>query len=141
MHDALRHVAVIRKEQEPLRVAVEPANREQPGLGWQKLHYRSPVALIACRGNEARWLVHYDVSKRLAPHQFAVDVDSGAARIDPRSKLGHDLPVDRNSASLNQLLRFAPRGNSSGSEYSLQSLSGLRIPFHLRCHSLLRQPA
>ena len=32
MHDAIRDLAVIREEQQPLRVPVEPANREQPGL-------------------------------------------------------------------------------------------------------------
>src|SRR5918995_5778736 len=119
MHNAIRDITIIREEQQSFRVAIEPTNREQPGLYWQELHDRSSVAFVASRRDKAGWLVHYHVSKRLAPNWLAVDLDLGAPGIDPRPELGHDLPVDRNPAGLNQLLGFATRSDARGGKHSL----------------------
>src|SRR5215211_5574667 len=78
MHDAIRHLAVIREEQESLRVPIEPANREQPELARWNLHARSPVAFFARRRDVVAWLVIKEISNMLARYQFAAQINTAS---------------------------------------------------------------
>ena len=72
------------KSSKPFGVAVEPAHGNQPRLRREEFHHRSPVALVAGRRDEARWLVHHDVSKRLGAAPACHRPESWRARDRPR---------------------------------------------------------
>jgi hypothetical protein len=116
VRDQVRKVPVIRQEQKPLRIIVQPPNGVHADLdAFQKVLHRGPPLGVGHGRDKACRLVQHDIRRRLLRiDEFAVylDVVLGGIRLGP--KLGHHLAVHRHAALGDELLRCAARGHSSG---------------------------
>lgn len=82
VHDAIGDVAVVRKEQEALCVAVEATDRVDTLRHVNELHHRAALAFVADGRNEAGRLVEHENARSLGPQDLAIDPDLGFRRID-----------------------------------------------------------
>jgi hypothetical protein len=114
MADALGKIAIIREQQQPFRVVVEPADRIEvafhPG-SCEKVDDRLTPLRIRSRAHHATRLVHQEVASGgcLRADASAVDADVIVLGIGLGSELGHDLPVHFHAALAHQRLGGAPR--------------------------------
>ena len=110
---ALRPRAVVREQEHPLGVLVEPAHRVEPrALGdegrRQQVEHRALGVTVARRGGDAARLVEQQVGvRRRAADDAAVDRDDGLRRDPPASPSAATLPstVTRPSAMSVSLAR------------------------------------
>ena len=66
MHDAVRKGAVIRKEQQPLGIAVKPSDRIDAGIyAVQQIGHAAPPLFIGERRDIAARLIQHDIAKFL----------------------------------------------------------------------------
>lgn len=126
MQQPLRELAVVREQQEPLGVVVQPADGVDvlAHLG-QQIEDRRPVLGVLPRRHVAAGLVEQDVA--VAPRHadaLAVDADVVAERVGPRAQLEHGGAVHRHAAAGDEGLRRAPRRDSGGGEDLLQAIAG-----------------
>jgi hypothetical protein len=83
MREALREVAVVRQQQEPLGVRVEPADREHPRLGRDDLDdCRSSVRIARGRDDSARLVQQVVHEPGLHADRDAVDLHSVDVGVD-----------------------------------------------------------
>lgn len=124
VHHPVGDIAVVGQEQEPLGVAVEPADRKDALPHVDEVHDRPPVALVADGRDVAAWLVEQDVPGLLGSEELAVDPEEGGAGIDLGAELGDDLAVDRDPPGANHLLGGAARSHPAGRHHALQAFHG-----------------
>jgi hypothetical protein len=121
VHDAVRHVAVVREEQQSLSVAVEPADREDALLHVDQVHHGPAIALVLDGRDVAAWLVQDQVAQRLRTNDPLVDPNLIPLRISLGAKRGHDHAVDRNPALANQFFGCPARCDPARCEDALQA--------------------
>jgi hypothetical protein len=106
MHHAVRELTVVGEEEQPFRVAVEPADRVEALRGLHQLHHGLAIAVVAGGGNESARFVEHDVTTTLRPHDLAVDPDFVVDWIGFGTKLGDGCAVHRNPARNDHLLGY-----------------------------------
>jgi hypothetical protein len=110
MLDAVGEFPVVGHEEQPLRVAVEPAHVRQPGeLVGQHVVDGRPSVRVAARGEHPGRFVERDPARGLRGHELAVQLHPVALRIDARSELDHHLAVHLHAPLLHEALRLATR--------------------------------
>lgn len=111
MHQPVGQGAVVREQQQPLGVIVEPADGiEPPSDVADEIHHRRAPLRIVQRGDEAGGLVEHEIDRgRLKPEQFAVDFDVIALRVGLGAQLGDNPAVDGDAAVRDQRFRLAAR--------------------------------
>ena len=124
VHNAIGDIAVVREEQQPFRVAIEPSNRVDPLWNVDQLHHGPAVALILDGRDVAAWLVEDEVAHARTLDWVAVDEDDRLVRVRLRPELRHDLAVDADAAGGDQFFGGAAGGDASGGENALQSFHG-----------------
>ena len=76
MHQALREIAVVRQDEQPFALRIEPADVEQPRhVRRQEIEDRVARVRIAARRDKTGRLVQHDVQLALRAHHFAADFD------------------------------------------------------------------
>ena len=127
MREAVREVAVVREEEQPLGVRVETADREHARLGRHEVGDDLAPLRIGERRHHTPWLVEQVVDEprphgeRRAVHLDEIDEDVDAATQD------RDFTVDRHPAVGDQLLAVTTAAQASLCEHLLQS-----VPVRLR---------
>ena len=109
MHEPVRELAVVREEERPGRVHVEPPDRDDAVLVRDELDDRGPALRILRGRDDAGGLVQEDVGERLEAHALAVHLDHVPA-LDERREPG-DLAVHGHAPGLDQLV-----GPTAGSD-------------------------
>jgi len=102
-------LAVVGEQQQPFRVHVEPADRDDPRqIRRQVLEHRRPPLRVVVRGHEpARLVVAPEPRRCLLRDRLAVDGDAAPLVDDDGGRLQH-LAVDRHPAFRDPALRLAP---------------------------------
>jgi hypothetical protein len=134
VHDSVRDLAIIRKQQQSFCVPIQPPNREQPGICRQELHHGSPVTFIARRRDKAGRLVHHNVSKLLLANWLPVDTNICLYWINSGTEFGHGLAINSDATRANEILSFPSGGDPACGQDALQPLAGLFFRRNRRGH-------
>ena len=86
MREPMCQVTVVREEQYPGRIAVEPSDGNDTDVAADEIHDRRPPLRVSRRGDRPPRLVQQDVAKRLLRDLTAVDTHD-ARRADERVEL------------------------------------------------------
>ena len=124
VHDPVRHVAVVREEEKPLGVSVQPSDRVDPLGEVHQLHHGPAASLVAHRRDVAAGLVDHQVAERLGPEESAVDPDLGKDWIDLCPELRHDHTVHHDPTLADQVFGGAARGDAAGGKHALEAFHG-----------------
>jgi len=113
MHERMGHRAVVRDQQQPLGVIIEPADGIEPApVLADEIHHRRAPLRVADGGDDAVGLVEHEVDRRrLKVEELAVHLDMVALRIGLGAQLGDDPAVDGDAAVRDQRLRLPARRN------------------------------
>jgi len=109
---------VVRQQERPGRVGVEPAHGDGTGPALDQVDDGAPVVWVAGRGDDAGRLVQEDVRELLRPHALSVHLDDVALPDDGVQLAGR--AVHPHAPRLDQLVRAAPRGDSRASEIRIE---------------------
>jgi hypothetical protein len=113
VHDPVRELAVVRQEDQPEAVLVEPTDRVDPPLPriGDEVDGSWPRLARFVRADDARGLVQEVVPPPglLRPQDDAVDLDLLSLRIDPQAELRRRLAVDADLPGRDQAVRLPPR--------------------------------
>lgn len=93
VHHPVRDITLVREQDEPLRIAIEPTDRIHALRDVHEVHDGPAAALVLDGGDEAGWLVEQDKAWLLAAQGFAIDTDVICQWIDARPENSHDLAV------------------------------------------------
>lgn len=104
MHYPIGELAVVREQEQPLGVAIEPADRVEPLGRLHQLHDRRAVAVIAGCRYESTGLIEHHIAAALRTHHLAIDSDLVIDRIGFGSELRHGRAVHGNAARDDHLL-------------------------------------
>jgi hypothetical protein len=129
VHHPVRDVTIVREQDEPLRIAIEPTDRVNTLRDIHEVHDGPAAAFVLDGGDEAGWFVEQDEARFLAAQGFAIDADMIRRRIDARSENGHNLAVDRHATGGDHRFRRPPRGNAATGEDALQAFAARRFAF------------
>ena len=121
--DAVRERAVVGQQQESFGFPIESPDRVDAVMGFHQIHDRATVALIACGGDIARWLVEHEIAQVRLLKLPAIDLDAVDGGVSFRAELAHDLAVDLDFTVEYELLGCASRRDPMGGENPLE-------PFH-----------
>jgi len=116
MRDQVGEIPVIRQQQKPLGIVVQPADRIDPDLDpfEQVLHRGPPLRIGHGRHIPCRFVQH-DIGRRLfGIDKLAVNLDMVLGRVGLGPELGHHLPVHPHSALGNKFFRSAARCDPRG---------------------------
>jgi hypothetical protein len=122
--ESIRQLAVVREEEQPRAVEVEPSDAVEPRpLGvLHEVDRARPPARVAVRAHRSARLEEHDVDMLLGLAQgLSVDLDAVGRGIDPRGQRVDALAIHRHGAREDQLLALAARGDSSVCERLLQA--------------------
>ncbi len=98
MRQLLREIAVIRQNEQPFALRIEPANIEEPRkMRRQQIEDCVARIRIASRRNKARRFVQHDVEPAFRSHHFAADLDV-ISLVRLITKISADATVDRDPA-------------------------------------------
>lgn len=121
MGQAQAELAVIRQQNQPLTVVIQPSDRMQmPPLLGQQFINRGPVVLIRLRAHEPRRLVQSQIGLPARANRLAIHRHPVARRLYLGPQRPHRLAVDRDPAREHDLLARAPRGDPRLREKFLQ---------------------
>ena len=99
VEDPLGEIAVVGQEQCTLGLEVETAHMEQGfDIGKEFSKSRSAFRIVKGRNNPLRLVEKEEEGFGFSPEGFAFDQNGVGLGIDPGSRLGHDLSVDRNQS-------------------------------------------
>ena len=109
MKKSLRQCTVIRKEEQPFRILVEPSHRiDAHVLHGQKVEHRAPAALVGNGRDAALGLVQQEIDETLlCGKRLAVHRNTCGRRVRLRSRLTHHRAVYCHAPRRNELLRLA----------------------------------
>jgi hypothetical protein len=127
MHDTVGNLPVIRQQQQPLGLTIEPTDGNHSLVDRYKIHHRVPPALVGRCGDVAARLVQQYVSEARTRDQFAVDLDLLALSINLCSKLRDNLAINADPARNNHLFGFSSRRYSAGRKDSLKTFHNVVI--------------
>ena len=123
MREPMCQVTVVREEQYPGRIAVEPSDGNDTDVAADEIHDRRPPLRISRRGDRPPRLVQQDVAKRLLRDLTAVDTHD-ARRADERAELAGGA-VDGDAPGLDQLVGAASRRDAGPGEVGVQAHPGI----------------
>ena len=126
MEECRRQRPVVRQEQHPRRIEIEPADREEAlaRLGDQPRDRRPPFGILE-RAHHAARLVERD--RPPTPWRrdaLPVDGDDVGAKIGADAELAHHDAVHRDATRRDERLGVAPGGDARPTEQLLQALGG-----------------
>jgi hypothetical protein len=108
VHHAIRDIAVIGQQQQPLGIAIEPANRVDAFRNLDQIHDGAAISFIFDGSDVAAGFVQQDVARALRFQNLAVDSNDRANWIGFRSQFGDHLAIDIDPTGTNQFLGVAP---------------------------------
>jgi len=131
----LREGTIIREDEQPFRLGIQPAHRMETGHGSiaaaefllqrgdDQLHHRVRHMGVVTRGHVPLGFVQQNVEVLDVPgDRLSVYRDVIALRVDPQAELTDHLTIDRYFPIRDQALGFAPRGDAGACENFLQPL-------------------
>ncbi len=104
MGDSKEEFAVVRQQQEPGGLAIEPADRDHALRHVDQIEHRSAPALVGGGRNITRRLVQHEIAPALPLDELPVDPDLLSRRVNSNPQLAHDRPVDTHAPFNNHLL-------------------------------------
>jgi len=119
MRQPVRERTVVREQEHPAGVDVEPPDRHDARGVVDEVDDRRPALRVARGRDDARRLVQEHVAERLLRDPLTVDLDDVGAR-DERVQLA-GLAVDPDAPRLDQLVGGATRGDTRAGEIGVQS--------------------
>ena len=119
MRQRVRERAVVREQERPGRVDVEPADRDDARVVLDEADHRRPSLRVAGGRDDARRLVQEHVGELLLRDRLAVDLD-GVVGLDERVQLPR-LAVDEHAAGLDQLVRLPARRHARACQVRVQT--------------------
>jgi hypothetical protein len=113
MSQPIRQLAIVRQDHQPCAFLVESTDRIDTLRNLrEEIDNARSSCWIDVRRNIAFGLVDRVIDHRLDANRFAIHCDSSFIRVDSRTELADDLPVDGNSTLLDQDFTATPRANS-----------------------------
>jgi len=106
----VRQLAVVREQEQPLRILVEPPDRGQgtaAQLRREQVEHRLLPPVLR-RGQDARGLVEHDVGELFIAQRLAIEQDHGGLRVDLHVGGGGGLAVHENAALPHHLAHLPP---------------------------------
>jgi hypothetical protein len=122
VHDPVRQLAIVGEEQEPFRIAVEPADGIEALGRVDEIHHRPPLALVAGGGDVAARLVEHDIATALRANDFAINSDGVGVGIGLAAKLRDDHTIYGNSAGYDHFLGHASGCDATSGKNALDAL-------------------
>jgi len=120
--NAARELAVVRHQERTARVIVETAHRcDARGHAAHQVGHCSPSLWIAQRRDDCARLVQHHVHELLRDQPPSVHFDARVPWVGLRAELGHDAPIDADSACRDQLFGTPARSHACTSQYFLKS--------------------
>ena len=120
VHEPRREVAVVREQQQPGRVGVEPAHGEEPAVGADEIDHRAPAVRVPHRRDDVRGLVEQHVRMLVRRDGASVERDGRACR-DALPGRCRDDAVDRDASRLDERLHAAARAETAGCEVAIEA--------------------
>jgi len=116
VRDKMRKIPVVREQQHPLGVIIQPADGIDTGPdAFQEVLHQGPFLRVGHRRNIARGLVQHDVGLGLSGvDELAVDLDMVFPGVRLGAEFGHYFAVHAHPALKNDILGSAPRSNTGG---------------------------
>jgi hypothetical protein len=113
MRDQVGKIPVIRQQQKPLGIVVQPSDRIDPDLDpFEQVLHRGPPLRIGHGRHVTCRFVQHDVGRRLfGVDELAVNLDMVLGRVGLGPELGHHLAVHPHPALGYKLFRSAARGD------------------------------
>ncbi len=127
MRQALRQVAVVRENEQPFALRVEPPDIEEPWeMRGQQIENGIARVRIFSGRNESGRLVQHEVEPLLRSHHFAADLDViGLVRL--RAEIGHDATVDGHATGRDQFIAMPPRTDAGRREIAIEAQAALGV--------------
>jgi hypothetical protein len=123
VHERRRERAVVREEEEPGRVQIEPPDRVEPLAGApDEIAHRRPALGIVERAHDAARLVEDDRPPPAHAHGLPVDRDPVAGRVGATPELADRLVVHGDAARGDEGLGLAARGDARRAQDLLEAL-------------------
>jgi len=85
VHNPVGNVPVVREEEKPLGVAIQPTNRVDPLWHINEIHNRPSAALVARGGDVTRRFVEEDRARALRTEESTIDANLSVERVNLRS--------------------------------------------------------
>ena len=109
MSELLSEVAIVRQQEQPLTLRIEPADIEQARKLWrQQIKDRVARVRIASSRNKSRRFVQRDRRCALEMNELAIDFYM-IALVRLRTEIGANPAIDRDASSRDQFITFSPR--------------------------------
>lgn len=107
MHDAVRDLAIVRQQQQPLGLAVEPANWDDALVDWHEIHDGVASALVVGRRDVSARFVEQDVAAARVRDEHPVDLDLLPFGVDLSAERGDNDSIDPDTPLGDHLLGLA----------------------------------
>lgn len=104
VHHAIGQLSIVREQQQPLGIAIKPADGVQPLLGLHQFHHGRAVAIVIGGGDKSAWLIEHDVAAALRAYHLAIHPDLIVDWIGFRAKFRDGAAVHGNAARDDHLL-------------------------------------
>ena len=128
MQHALGPGAVVREQQQALRIRVEPADRIEPLARADVIDDRATPALVVRGRNDTDRFVQQDVPmRRRRRNRSAIDLDARVFH-HPRAKRRDELAIDAHASPADELLGVATRCDAAVRHHLLQPDHALVSP-------------
>jgi|GEM_PF-4062625 len=122
MGQLLGQITIIRDDQQPGRVFVQPPDGKQTGSLFREEIQNEPASFrVICRTQITAGLVEHKVFFTLDFQTFSIQRDSLGGRIHRRSQTVHHFPVDRHPTGGNQFFTIPPGSKTTLGQKTLQA--------------------
>ncbi len=105
VHDAVGQFPVIRQEEQPFGVPIQPTDRIQALLRLDEVHDRPPLAVVLHGRDVTGRLVQQHRPEPLRAGDLAVDLNLVGYRVDPGAEFGHNDAIDEDAATGDEFFR------------------------------------
>lgn len=123
VHDPVCDFAIIGKQQETLRFAVQSTNGIDAFLDVDEIHDGPALLLVVDGCDETAGLIEDDEARLLPPDDLAINANLVPGRMNACSELGDRHAIDLDAAILDQVLGGPARSNAPCCEHALQAFS------------------
>lgn len=123
MHHPIGDIAIVRHQEESLRLAIEPSNRVHAFRDLDDIHHGPALFLVADGRDESAWFVQDQESRPWPLCHLAIDADFVLHRVDAGAELGDGPTVDLHAPGSDVRLGCTAGRNPSRGEHALQSLA------------------
>jgi hypothetical protein len=121
MGDAVRKVAVVRQQQQPFAVRIEPPGRVQPLARWDEIDGERLAPRLVDVAQVSFGFVKDDVRFLLGADRRAVHFNPIALWVDLGAEYGDDLAIDAYAPREDQFFALATRRDAGGREDLLKT--------------------